>query len=205
MKEYSIILADPPWAYKVWSKKGMGRSAENHYPTMHIEDIRALPVGRLAAKNCALFLWVTMPTLPEALSVIKAWGFTYKTVAFVWIKQNRKSPSLFWGLGHWTRANVWILAECPGDAGAVLLDTPEKMLDQLFNEVINDVVNADENKTHIPNALTLSEWEESEVRRRIAALLEPLTEDKNCYLQFMDRYLKAYQKNNGYIGEPDEL
>lgn len=43
---------------------------------------------------------------------------------------------------------VWILAECPGDAGAVLLDTPEKMLDQLFNEVINDVVNADENKTH---------------------------------------------------------
>ena len=55
---------------------------------------------------------------------------------------------------------VWILAECPGDAGAVLLDTPEKMLDQLFNEVINDVVNADENKTHILNALTLSEWEE---------------------------------------------
>lgn len=106
MKQYGIILADPPWAYKVWSKKGMGRSAENHYPTMHIEDIRALPVGRLAAKDCALFLWVTMPTLPEALSVIKAWGFTYKTVAFVWIKQNRKSPSLFWGLGHWTRANA---------------------------------------------------------------------------------------------------
>ena len=100
---------------------------------------------------------------------------------------------------------VWILAECPGDAGAVLLDTPEKMLDQLFNEVINDVVNADENKTHILNALTLSEWEECEVRRRIAILLEPLAEDKNCYLQFMDRYLKAYQKNNGYIGEPDEL
>ena len=87
----------------------------------------------------------------------------------------------------------------------MLLDTPEKMLDQLFNEIINDVVNAEENKTHIPNVLTLSEWEESEVRRRIAALLEPLTEDKDCYLQFMDRYLKAYQKNNGYIGEPDEL
>ena len=100
---------------------------------------------------------------------------------------------------------VWILAECPGDTGAVLLDTPEKMLDQLFNEIINDVVNADENKTHIPNSLTLSEWEANEVRRRIAALLEPLTEDKYYYLQFMDRYLKAYQKNNGYIGEPDEL
>ena len=87
----------------------------------------------------------------------------------------------------------------------MLLDTPEKMLDQLFNEVINDVVNADENKTHILNALTLSEWEECEVRSRITTLLEPLAEDKDYYLQFMDRYLKAYQKNNGYIGEPDEL
>ena len=109
MKKYSIILADPPWAYKVWAKKGVGRTAESHYPTMHIEDIRALPVGKLAAKDCALFLWVTMPTLSEAFSVIEAWGFTYKTVAFVWIKQNRKSPSLFWGLGHWTRANDNVL------------------------------------------------------------------------------------------------
>lgn len=106
MKKYEIILADPPWAYRVWSKKGAGRTAENHYPTMRIEDIRALPVDRLAAKDCALFLWVTMPTLLEAFSVIRAWGFTYKTVAFVWIKQNRKAPSLFWGLGHWTRANA---------------------------------------------------------------------------------------------------
>ena len=73
---------------------------------MRIEDVRALPVDRLAAKDCTLFLWVTMPTLLEALSVIQAWGFTYKTVAFVWIKQNRKTPSLFWGLGHWTRANA---------------------------------------------------------------------------------------------------
>lgn len=106
MKPYEIILADPPWAYKVWAKKGRGCTAENHYPTMRIEDIRALPVGGLAAKDCTLFLWATMPTLPEALSAIQAWGFTYKTVAFVWVKQNRKSPSLFWGLGHWTRANA---------------------------------------------------------------------------------------------------
>lgn len=100
---------------------------------------------------------------------------------------------------------VWILADCPGDAGAVVLDTPAKMLDRLFNEIINDVVNAEENKTHIPNALTLSEWEENEVRRRISVLLEPLAEDRDNYLQFIDRYLKAYQENNGYIGEPDEL
>ena len=52
MKKYSIIYADPPWRYKVYSKKGLGRSAESHYPTMELEDIRALPVGTLAADDC---------------------------------------------------------------------------------------------------------------------------------------------------------
>lgn len=106
MKKYGIILADPPWAYHVWSKKDAGRTAESHYPTMRLADIRALPVGELAADDCALFLWVTLPNLREAFSVIEAWGFTYKTVAFVWVKQNRKTPSLFWGMGYWTRANA---------------------------------------------------------------------------------------------------
>lgn len=105
-KKYSIIYADPPWHYQVYSQKGAGRSAESHYPTMTIEEIRTLPVGELAAKNCALFLWVTFPMLWEAFSVIEAWGFTYKTIAFVWIKQNKKTPSLFWGMGYWTRANA---------------------------------------------------------------------------------------------------
>lgn len=100
---------------------------------------------------------------------------------------------------------VWVLANYPGDAGAVDLDTPAKMLDRLFSEVINDVVNMDENKTHILNVLTLSKWEESEVRCQIATLLKPLTEDKNHYLQFMDRYLKVYQENNGHIEEPDKI
>ena len=51
MKKYSIIYADPPWAYRTYSKKGQGRSAESHYPTMCIEDIKALPVGELAART----------------------------------------------------------------------------------------------------------------------------------------------------------
>ena len=106
MHRYSVIYCDPPWQYKVWSKKGQGRSAENHYPTMALEDICALPVGSIAAKDCALFLWVTIPNLLQAFDVIKAWGFHYKTVAFVWVKTNRKSGTLFWGLGHWTRANA---------------------------------------------------------------------------------------------------
>ena len=76
MKKYKVIYADPPWAYKVWSKKGAGRSAESHYPTMDIAAIKALPVGELADKDCALFLWITFPMLREAWGVMDAWGFT---------------------------------------------------------------------------------------------------------------------------------
>lgn len=102
MKKYKVIYADPPWAYKVWSKKGAGRSAESHYPTMDIAAIKALPVGELADKDCALFLWITFPMLREAWGVMDAWGFTFKTVAFVWIKQCRKSEGLspVWATGR---------------------------------------------------------------------------------------------------------
>ena len=100
MKKYSVIYADPPWRYKVYSKKGLGRSAESHYPTMSLEDIKALPIGELAAKDCALFMWITFPCMQEAFQVLEAWGFEYKTTAFVWIKQNRVSDSLFWGMGR---------------------------------------------------------------------------------------------------------
>ena len=98
MGKYQVIYADPPWAYRVWSKKGNGRSAESHYPTMSIEEIADLPVKKLADENCALFLWVTFPLLREIWKVIDAWGFIYKSVAFVWIKQNKKGR--FFVLGH---------------------------------------------------------------------------------------------------------
>lgn len=103
-KKYGIIYADPPWTYRVYSSKGKGRSAASHYPVMDLKEIMALPVGSLADKDCALFLWVTFPNLQESFEVIRSWGFTYKTVAFVWIKQNRRADSLFWGMGYWTRA-----------------------------------------------------------------------------------------------------
>ena len=104
-KKYSIIYADPPWRYQM--KKGQG-VAENHYSTMGIEEICGLPVQEICAKDCVLFLWVTFPQLPEAFKVIKAWGFCYKTVAFVWIKQNRSGKGYFFGLGYWTRSNAEI-------------------------------------------------------------------------------------------------
>ena len=75
---------------------------------MGIDELCSLPVEALAAKDCLLFLWATFPMLPEALQLIRAWGFTFKTVAFVWLKQNRKSPTWFYGLGYWTRGNAEI-------------------------------------------------------------------------------------------------
>ncbi|MBO6241974.1 MAG: adenine methyltransferase [Butyrivibrio sp.] len=105
-KKYSVIYCDPPWRYAVWSDKGKGKAAENHYPTMKLEDICRLPVADIAAEDAALFMWATFPNLKEAFDVIDAWGFEYKTVAFVWAKQNKKSDSLFWGMGYWTRANA---------------------------------------------------------------------------------------------------
>lgn len=105
MKKYGVIYADPPWRYKAWSGHG---TVEKHYPTMELEDIMALPVGEIADKDCALFLWATLPMLKEALQVIKAWGFKYKTTAFVWIKLNRQGDGIFWGMGYWTRANAEI-------------------------------------------------------------------------------------------------
>ena len=104
-KKYNIIYADPPWQYKVYSKKGEGRSAENHYHTMNIEDIRSLPVGRIADDDCILFLWITFPCLIEGISVMEAWGFTYKTCGFNWVKRNKKADTFFMGLGFWTRSN----------------------------------------------------------------------------------------------------
>lgn len=62
--------------------------------------------GGVAADNCVLFMWATFPTIKDALALIDAWGFTYKTIAFTWIKENRKSGGLFWGLGNWTRSNA---------------------------------------------------------------------------------------------------
>ena len=75
---------------------------------MSIEKLCALPVSEIAEKDCALFLWATFPQLKEALQLIKAWGFQYKTVAFVWLKTNKKAGTWFYGLGFWTRGNAEI-------------------------------------------------------------------------------------------------
>jgi len=105
-KKYNIIYADPPWEYRLFSKEGTSRTAASHYNTMRLVDIYELPIKNIADKDCVLFLWATLPTLPEALHTIKAWGFDYKTCGFVWVKKNKNADSWFWGMGTWTRANA---------------------------------------------------------------------------------------------------
>jgi len=103
MPPYSIVYADPPWPYN--DKKPRG-GAEKHYSTMTMADIQGMTIPRIVADDAVLFLWGTYPLLPHVLATIEAWGFTYKTCAFKWIKLNKRSPTPFFGVGHWTRSNA---------------------------------------------------------------------------------------------------
>jgi len=127
--DYRLILADPPWQYESWNAKGTGRVADDHYPTMSLEDIKALPVADVCAADAILLLWVTLPLLREGLQVIDAWGFSYRTAFLVWGKLNAdRSPAV--GFGKYTRSNgeLCLLGRrgkgvpvCPGVAESNLL------------------------------------------------------------------------------------
>jgi N6-adenosine-specific RNA methylase IME4 len=100
---YSAIMADPPWRFAVYSDKGRGKSAEQHYRTMTLSDIKALPVAEIAAPDCMLWLWATAPMFRHALEVIDAWGFTYKTQG-VWVKTTQAGRPAF-GTGYLLRSS----------------------------------------------------------------------------------------------------
>jgi N6-adenosine-specific RNA methylase IME4 len=103
LPKFSVIYADPPWSY---SDRGCNGAAAAQYALLKNRDIAALPVHRLAADDCVLFMWATYPLLPEALATIEGWGFGYKSIAFQWVKLNRKAQTPFYGLGRWTRGNT---------------------------------------------------------------------------------------------------
>lgn len=107
-KKYNIIYADPPWKYddKLGTDIAKMGGYDKYYKGMETKDICNLPIQNLADDNCILFLWATMPKLQEAFEVIKAWGFTYKTTAFTWIKLNPKSNTIFKGVGRWVMGNA---------------------------------------------------------------------------------------------------
>lgn len=93
---YGVIVADPEWRFEPYSREtGMDRAADNHYPTSATEIIATRPVATIAADDCVLFLWATVPMLVDAMEVLKAWGFEYKSHA-IWDKVHV-------GTGYWFR------------------------------------------------------------------------------------------------------
>lgn len=103
--KFKIIYADPPWQYE---QKSLSGAAAKHYATLTDDELYQLPIQDIADEDCILILWVTYPKLKEALELMHRWGFAYKTIGFVWLKQNKKSLSWFFGMGFWTRGNTEI-------------------------------------------------------------------------------------------------
>lgn len=104
-RKYTIIYSDPPWNGLGWNNGSGQKCPANHYEVQDIEWIKSLPVQDICEDNCALFLWVTFPNLPDGLDVIRSWGFRYSTCAFNWVKRCKKSDGYFVGCGNYTRAN----------------------------------------------------------------------------------------------------
>ncbi len=134
-KRYGVILADPEWQFEPYSRKtGMDRAADNHYPTSPLDVIKARPVASIAADDCVLFLWATAPMLPQALEVMAAWGFLYKSHA-VWRKAERSaaggrhSAGLVLGTGYWFRnAHEILLVGTRGTVPAPAMGTQSPSL-----------------------------------------------------------------------------
>jgi N6-adenosine-specific RNA methylase IME4 len=110
---------DPPWNFKTYSKKGLGKSPEKHYPTLTVADMARLSFGDLFAPDSSLAMWATYPVLDQAIELGKAWGYAYKTVLFTWAKLNKRAANRwtcaeddvnwFMGTGFHTRANPEIV------------------------------------------------------------------------------------------------
>jgi N6-adenosine-specific RNA methylase IME4 len=133
--KFNIIMADPAWRFANWSmsqlaqrgEKWARRNGRSPYDVMDTADICALPVGDIAARHSILFCWATYPKLVDALEVVKAWGFTYKTVGFTWVKQNPSGVGFHFGLGYHSRGNSEIC----------LLPTSGKGLRRVDNSIPN--------------------------------------------------------------------
>jgi N6-adenosine-specific RNA methylase IME4 len=139
---YGVVYADPPWSFEPFSAEtGMDRAADNHYPTMTLAEIAALKVP--VAEDAVLFLWATAPMLPEALAVMSAWDFAYKS-HFVWTKDKA-------GTGYWNRNKHELLligtrgqvpAPAPGEQYESVIPAPRgehSAKPFAFREIIDDL------------------------------------------------------------------
>lgn len=124
---YGVIYADPPWRFEPYSRDtGMDRAADNHYPSMTLDDIRSLPVP--AADDAVLFLWATAPMLPEAIEVMTGWGFAYKS-HFVWVKDRT-------GTGYWSRNCHELLLV--GTRGEIPAPAPGEQFASVINAAVGE-------------------------------------------------------------------
>lgn len=131
---FQLILADPPWAFRTFNATGRTptqkkfNEGEDHYPTMSLEAMQALPVGASATKDAALAMWIVGSHCDVAIELARSWGFTFTTDLFYWLKQKRVRPDqldLFTGdvaplpmsMGYYTRKQVepcWLFTRGKG-------------------------------------------------------------------------------------------
>lgn len=102
-QRFGVVVCDPPWHFATRSPKGWAKSPQKHYRTMTLEEMCALPVASLGADDCALVMWATAPHLPQAFTVMSAWGWTFKT-AGCWAKQSRAGRHWQFGTGYLLRS-----------------------------------------------------------------------------------------------------
>ncbi|WP_131194551.1 MT-A70 family methyltransferase [Lichenihabitans psoromatis] len=114
-KWYGAVEIDPPWNFASRSMKNEDRLAANHYATMSLAEIMALPVKDVLAKDAVVFLWVTDTHFGEAFDLLKEWGLIHKTLDFYRTKDNKVSPGKFKGKGFWSRANPEQVLTCYDD------------------------------------------------------------------------------------------
>ena len=100
---FNVIYCDCPWKY---SFQRIQKNGGCTYPTMSTKELCDLPIAQIAAKDSVLFQWATWPKLKEAIEVMEAWGFTYKTNGFIWVKTNKKNNQWYSGTGSYTNGNT---------------------------------------------------------------------------------------------------
>ena len=123
---FPVIYADPPWRYE--HVKTDSRAIENQYPTMDLEAICALPVRDIATDDAVLFVWATSPKLAEAMRVIEAWGFSYRTCA-AWVKNKI-------GMGYYFRQRHELLLVAT--RGALPVPQPSNRQDSVVEAPVGE-------------------------------------------------------------------
>jgi N6-adenosine-specific RNA methylase IME4 len=131
--KFGAIYADPPWQFVARSERGEGRSANQHYRTEGLDQIKQLPVERLAADDCVVFMWMPDWFVQGALEVVEAWGFKHKTTGFTWAKVNASGEGWHMGGGYWSRSN-------PEDCWLATRGNPKRLYEDVRQLIVAPVM-----------------------------------------------------------------